>query len=1347
MSQPIHELTLSLAPISMSSQRGMVLQSADGKVQSCNQVAQEILGLTLEQLQEDYFSNSPLIQVDGSPFTPENHPAMVTLRTGKPCTNVVMGMYKPSGELIWLMIYTEPLLGEGSTPSAVVSTFVEISEQIRSRSPLVTHPSEENGSELLSEEAFFFARSLDLLAVIGLDGYFKRVNPMFIETLGYSENELLAHPFIDFVHPDDRPATLAEVEKLNQGMPTLDFENRYLTKDGSYRWLEWTASPQLERGMLYCVARDITQQKRTKIALQESQIRLRLVNAIAHKVRGGFSVERIVTETLEHLSHYFPHFRISYATVNKKGLLTITHSFKPSERKSLKDLQVDLTLVPNYLQALQENEPVIVANVNRDRHLESLASVLQSYEIQSLLDVPLQHSHQLIGLLSFDLPIPHDWSEHEILTLQEIANYLEVTLQNVEFQTQLKKSEERWQLVLRGSNDGVWDWNVQTNEIFFSSRWKAMLGYQEHEIGDYLSEWATRVHPDDLEGVIQAMQDHFARKTPFYVSEHRLRCKDGSYKWILARSQAIRNEQGTVVRMAGSHTDITERRKLETALLEANARLEQRVKERTAQLEETHLALAEQEAIYRILAQNIPNGAVHLFDHDLRYFVMEGRELEKLGLDKASLLGKTMWEVLPSETCEQLEPLYRAALEGQDSVQEVAYQNQIYEVYILPVRNEQGEITAGMMLTQNMTERKQAEEKLRQFNLLIELSHEPILVWDMEDGIINWNQGSENLYGYTRAEALGQSSHTLLQTVHPIPKAEFLARLERDQQWSGEIKHTIRTGEQVIVESRQQLIEADGRKLVLETNRDVTARRQAEEALRQSEKRYRTLFESMGDGFCVMEVLFDEDNRPIDYRFLEVNPAFEAQTGLREAEGKTARQLIPNLEQHWVEIYGNVVLTGEPIRFENFAEGLNRWFEAYAFPIGQPEKRRVAVLFKDISSRKMLEAHQEHLLQQEQVAREAAETANRIKDEFLTILSHELRTPLNPILGWVKLLQTRKFSETKITEALATIERNARLQTQLIDDLLDVAKILRGKLSLSVTSVNLSSVIQAAIDTVKTAATAKSISIFPILTDIGEMFGDATRLQQIVWNLLLNAIKFTPHGGRVDIWLKRVGDEAEITVKDTGKGISRDFLPHIFESFRQEDASITRKYGGLGLGLALVRQLVEAHGGTIMAESFGEGQGATFTVRFPLVNAETSLSQTDELPKSEFDLAGIRVLAVDDDPDTRELLATLLREYHAEVKTVASAMEVLTSLESFAPDVLVSDIGMPDVNGYSLLQQIRAFPPEQGGNIPAIALTAYAREEDHQLALESGYSTHISKPLDPEQLVQAVASLTHVKSG
>jgi PAS domain S-box-containing protein len=401
------------------------------------------------------------------------------------------------------------------------------------------------------------------------------------------------------------------------------------------------------------------------------------------------------------------------------------------------------------------------------------------------------------------------------------------------------------------------------------------------------------------------------------------------------------------------------------------------------------------------------------------------------------------------------------------------------------------------------------------------------------------------------------------------------------------------------------------------------------------------------------------------------------------------------------------------------------------------------------------------LYEAEQTAREAAETANRIKDEFLAVLSHELRSPLNPILGWSKLLQTKKLDQKTIPLALKTIERNAKLQAQLIEDLLDISRILQGKLSLNICPVDLISVISGAMETVRLSADAKSIEIHTILEpNIGQVLGDSSRLQQIVWNLLSNAVKFTPEGGQVDIRLSkelRKQQEshriilfpnppwptpyAQIIVSDTGKGIHPNFLPYVFDYFRQENSTTTRKFGGLGLGLAIVRHLVELHGGTVQVESQEENQGATFTVQLPLIPNLPAIKQDISESEPSADLNGIKILIVDDDADTREFIAFLLEQYGANVTVVTSANEALAALTESVPDVLLSDIGMPEMDGCMLIRQVRTLSPEQGGQIPAIALTAYAGQINEKQILTAGFHKHIAKPVEPAELVEAIASL------
>ena len=409
-------------------------------------------------------------------------------------------------------------------------------------------------------------------------------------------------------------------------------------------------------------------------------------------------------------------------------------------------------------------------------------------------------------------------------------------------------------------------------------------------------------------------------------------------------------------------------------------------------------------------------------------------------------------------------------------------------------------------------------------------------------------------------------------------------------------------------------------------------------------------------------------------------------------------------------------------------------------------QRHVEELSKYVADLRRSEEQRDQLLLREQRARTEAEAANRMKDEFLATLSHELRTPLTALYGWACLLNESTLADDVANKAAKAIERNARIQTQLIDDLLDVSRIISGKLHLDVRPMDLSSVTEAAISVVRPAADAKSIQLtYSHPQAVRAMSGDFARLQQVIWNLLSNAVKFTPEGGRIEVRLDYGDTHAQLTVADTGKGISKDFLPHVFDRFRQADSSTTRGFGGLGLGLAIVRHLVELHGGTVNAESPGVNSGATFMTSFPLISTRLespSISHSGEYDSADFSkLAGLRVLVVDDETDTRQLISHSITRRGAEVKTCGSAREALELVEQWRPDVLLSDIGMPDEDGYTLISKVRALPPEKGGHTPAAAFTAYARKEDRERALAAGYQMHIAKPISSDDLVSKLAQL------
>ncbi|HMJ56894.1 MAG TPA: ATP-binding protein [Polyangiaceae bacterium] len=390
------------------------------------------------------------------------------------------------------------------------------------------------------------------------------------------------------------------------------------------------------------------------------------------------------------------------------------------------------------------------------------------------------------------------------------------------------------------------------------------------------------------------------------------------------------------------------------------------------------------------------------------------------------------------------------------------------------------------------------------------------------------------------------------------------------------------------------------------------------------------------------------------------------------------------------------------------------------------------------------------LLEAERGARAESERVNLMKDEFLATLSHELRTPLSSVLGWVDVLLSKTPETSDARRGLEAIARNARAQAKLIEDLLDMNGIVSGKIRLDVQPIELASIVEAALDSIRPSAEAKTIIVRKTIDpNAAPVFGDRNRIQQVVWNLLTNAVKFTPKGGKIDVLVERVNSHVEITVHDTGMGISSEFLPHVFERFRQADSSSTRKYGGLGLGLSIVKQLVELHGGTVKVESAGEGKGATFVVNLPVRAIRDRMVASREHPATgrhaivrapDVSLAGLAVLVIDDEPDARDLVECVLSEARATVFTASSAQEGVALLRLRRPDVIVCDIGMPERDGYQFIRDVRGLPPTEGGRTPAIALTAFARSEDRTRAMLAGYQVHISKPIEPQELVATIKS-------
>jgi PAS domain S-box-containing protein len=692
---------------------------------------------------------------------------------------------------------------------------------------------------------------------------------------------------------------------------------------------------------------------------------------------------------------------------------------------------------------------------------------------------------------------------------------------------------------------------------------------------------------------------------------------------------------------------------------------------------------------------------------------------------------------------------------------------------ISPVRDAAGRIVGASKIARDITEQKRVARELaaqqERFRVTLASIGDGVIAGDAQGRVDYLNETAEVLTGWPLAEAAGRNLGEVFKIVNEKTRApvenpsEIVMRLGRVV---GLANHTVLIGrdgvERPIADSaapiRDERGALAGAVLVF---RDVTQQRRAEDAIAEQREWFEVALESIGDAVIATDV---------QGRVSFMNPIAEHLTGWRlaDARGRPCGEvfkIIDEVSRMTVESpITRVLAEGVIVGLANHtlliaADGTERPIDDSGAPIRNRSGRVVGVVlvFRDVSERRRIEnerrgvaAERERLLEAERVARAEAERASRVKDEFVAMASHELRTPLNAILGWTQVMTQPATDPDMLRRGLDVIARNTRVQAQLISDLLDMSRIVSGKLWLSVERLDLESIVENAIETVQQAAKDKRIAIRQRLELDTPIAGDPARVQQIVWNLLWNAIKFTPEGGSIFVQVQHRGSNAEITVADTGIGIKAEFLPHIFDRFQQRDAnpSATRRFGGLGLGLAIAQHLVHLHGGSIRAESEGEGKGSTFTVLLPSGSLATTAavtsapSEASELGSLPADLlTSVRILVVEDEADSREFLDQLLTAYGADVLVASTAAEALSIAANAHPNVLVSDIGLPEIDGYELLQRMRRMDPSGVGGIPAIAITAYARAEDRLLAFQSGYQLHLSKPVEPAQLVEAIARL------
>ncbi|MBI4780857.1 MAG: PAS domain S-box protein [Oscillatoriophycideae cyanobacterium NC_groundwater_1537_Pr4_S-0.65um_50_18] len=1110
------------------------------------------------------------------------------------------------------------------------------------------------------------------------------INARWCELTGLSPEAAQGKGWVSALHPDDRDRVFAEWYRATKLNLPFSSDYRFQTPDGTVSWVigQAIAEKDVEGHVVGYVGTvtDISDRKHAEHSLQASEEQFR---QLAENIDVVFWMKEVTED------------RVSYVSPAYERLWQLNP------------------------QQLYESQQAWIDYIHPDDR-ESVDQAFQAKATAGLFD----EEYRII--------LPNGrvrWVHDRCFPLQDEAGSLYRFTGIAEDITDRKQIEEMLRLqaqVLDQTHDTVVSTDLDGNITSWNKGAERVFGYTAEEV---LGRSVTMLYPSDQHEVFYNQVLAPLKANGEHEVEVVTQRKSGERFDLLLSLSLLRNEHQQPIGMIGFSMDITERKRTAEALRQNEQLL--------------RLALTGAQAgswDWEILTNKVVWSSENFDLHGLTPTPSLQYEdwANTLHPDDRERINAETWRCIEEKQAE-----YRVEFRVIHPQRGIRWLQALGRLIV----DDQGEPIRLSGINLDITDRKLAEDGLQQseaFNRrILESSSDCIKLLTLNGQLLYMNPGGlcmmeiDDIRPYISADWASLWQEEMRETVEAAIATAQTGELTRFQGFCPTAKGTPKWWDVVVT----PILNSEGQGIqLLATSRDITERIQSEAALRQSEERFRTLADNMSQFAWMAHAngdIFWYNQRWFNY----------TGTTLEEMQGWGWQKVHhPDHVDRVVQHIRHCFETGQPWE-DTFPlrgqDGQYRWFLSRAIPI-RSEQGEIACWFgtnTDITERKQSEMERDRLLEQEQAARASAERANRIKDEFLAVLSHELRSPLNPILSWTKLMQMRKFDPTRTAEALATIERNVKIQTQLIDDLLDVAKILRGKLSMNETPVDLAFVIEQAIDTVRTAAVAKKITLHAELPQIGRVSGDAARLQQIIWNLLSNAIKFTPTGRRVDIWLERMDNQAQIVVSDTGKGINPDFLPHIFESFRQEDASTTRRYGGLGLGLAIVRHLVEAHGGTIWANSQGEGQGATFTVQLPLLDTKPETVLPKESSTDELNLEGIRVMAVDDDPDARDLLVALLQQYGAEVSVFSSAAEVLANLAALRPDVLVSDIGMPGIDGYSLIRQVRALPPEQGGQTPAIALTAYAREGDHQQAINSGYQRHITKPLDPEELAQAITTL------
>ncbi len=1164
------------------------------------------------------------------------------------------------------------------------------------------------------------------------------------------------------LHPDDWQRFLNYLERLAnlRDQETAEFEYRARDSTGRWRWFR-SRDRVFTRDEVGSV-REIVGTASNATEAKSAEERATFLADLNQAILPLADPDEIMATAVRMLGEYLSVDRCGYAEVDAdEDHFVVTGEYNRGQTPSIVGRYRLSDFCERERNALLENRPYVVNDIVAESPPGTDLSLYELGCIRALVCVPLNKEGNFVARMAVHQTTPRKWSQAEIELLTKVANRCWEAVERARALRRLKDSDDRYRAFVANSSEAIWRYELEQPiplvlpvdeqiEMLFKYAYLAecndamarMYGYDKADqiTGARLRDLLVTSDPRNIEQ-LRAFRDAGYRLADFESHEVD---RFGNTKYFLNNMIAIQ-ENGALVRGWGTQRDITEQKRAEEALRASEERLRR-------------ITDATQDALWEIDLKTKKlwwsEGARPLFGHS-------PGELE-IGLED-------WYNRIHPDDVDRVRTNFEQFMNGntKDWVDEYRFCRADGNYTYIYDRGEKfsGETRnqvriAGAMV--DITKRKIAEAALMEseerFAKAFKASPDSLVISRIADGVvIEVNDGFVSLTGYERDEIVGKS--TILLGLYDDPSDRQRAQsIMKEQGHVRDFEFWMRrkSGDVRLMMFSAEPLELHGEHCWLTIGRDITERKRAEEARCRSQEEARrqlayveAIYATAPVGLCFVDT---------DLRFRSINTRLAEMNGkpVEDHLGRTLHEVVPDIVGTIEPCYRRVIETGEPVlNVEMSAVGQTgtlQHFDVSYYPIKDNKGHvlGVNVVVVDITQRKQVEEDRERLLAREKAAREEAEVANRMKDEFLATISHELRTPLTSILGWARMLMENSLEESQRRHALRVIERSAKSQTELIENILDTSRIIAGSLKLEARPVEIEQILRAAVDVIRPSADAKRIDLRLLIEEHRSfVLGDANRLQQVVWNLLANAVKFTNPHGHIEARLTRDGSQIEITVQDTGIGIEPQFQPYVFDRFRQADSTSTRKYGGLGLGLAIVRHTVEMHGGSVTVSSPGKDRGSTFRVRLPVVSparqpksdaASKEASKNVKLEKCPT-LSGLRVLVVEDDTDTLDLLRFILDQSGATVIPAASASEALNLFERSQPNVLISDLAMPDQDGYELLAKVRSRGPKQGGNIPAVALTAYTRAEDRTRALAAGFQKHVSKPVDPEELIKVVAKL------